>query len=137
MFIAMNPTFGPYPTRIDSFYYESLKKFGFKNAHLTDIFKIKRRGGKETEELFKDQGLINEAEKILAEEFSIIKPRVVILVGKSLKIVNFFNKNFGHLLNDVSLQTLMHYSYAVVWNKKDQFLLELSDISKTYKNNLP
>ena len=61
---------------------------------------------------------------------------MVVLVGKSLKIVNFFNKNFGHLLNGVPLKQLMHYSYAVRYAQKEKFLSELSKISTTYKNNL-
>lgn len=131
IFVALNPSFGTYPSEADRFYYRNLLKQGFGNAHLTDLFKLKRKNWS-IEELLKNSKLLREAEKYLAKEIKIIKPKFIVFVGTS------YRKTYEKVLVDLNLQHIAHQyipHYALRFNnhdKRKKFRRELRNTRKKY-----
>ena len=131
IFVAINPNFGAYPSKEDLFYYKNLKRQGFANAHLTDLFKIKRKN-ESAQGLLKDKTLLQEAKKYLAQELKIVRPKLVVGVGKSYK------KVYGAVFNELKIpkyEIIPHY--APQFNnqtKKKNFRKALRKVRVIYFN---
>ena len=106
LFLSINPSTGTFPSRVDKRYYKQLKQNEFKNAHLTDVFKQRAT---EWKKLAKDKDLVNEAKKFLEEEIKIIKPKLIVLVGKTYK------KFYYNILSNVDAETFVINHYANRW----------------------
>ena len=89
MFVGLNPATANFGGFHDTLYYESLRKFGFQNAHLTDIFKLKRVN-KDIDELLKRKDHKKEAKKFLREEIKILNPKIIILFFGHTIILRLF-----------------------------------------------
>ncbi len=106
MFIGLNPATANFGGFHDLLYYDSLKRFGFRNAHLTDIFKIKLTN-KNTRSYFERRDVKREARDILEKEINIIKPKVIYLLGD--KVEEIFKEFFPKL--KIPIKNIGHYSY--------------------------
>lgn len=111
IFLSINPSTGAFPSKVDNWYYRQLKKNGFANAHLTDVFKQRARVWKELRD---DDAARHEARRFLLEEIRIINPRLIVLVGK--KYLAFYND----ILKGVGIKTMpmAHYAYRYGSAKK-------------------
>jgi hypothetical protein len=109
--VALNPSYGKFPSRGDIFLYKCMKEYGFENAHLTDIIKHKLTGSEYTK-LKKNSQLFNQ---ILEENVRWLKREITILAG-DVKIVaigkeayDILNKYFKKNLVNI---VLPHYSWV-------------------------
>jgi hypothetical protein len=93
MFVSINPSCGTYPSRADLFYYRNLKRQGLANAHLTDVFKVKKKNF-DVKTMLQDRKLIAEAKRFMKEELAIIQPRLLVFVGKSKSYKKFYESFF-------------------------------------------
>ena len=110
IFLAINPSTGVFPSWVDEIYYRNLKKQGFANAHLTDVFKQRAKNWKD---LAKNKRIKHEAKEFLFKEIRIIQPKLVVLVGKGYK--HFYEE----LLSNVNIDKfpIRHYAFRY-GNKK-------------------
>jgi len=106
IFLGLNPSLGHFPSKYDKFFYEELRKNGFKNAHITDLIKIKAPN-KKINELLKNEKVLKEQLGFLIEEIKIIKPRIIVVLGKKCEEVFSKNKNFFSIILDVEEQSNM------------------------------
>ena len=84
VFLSINPSYGSYPSPADIFYYKNLQQQGLAKAHLTDLFKVKIKNH-ELDKMRANKTELARAIKLLGEELEIIKPKLIIGVGKSYK----------------------------------------------------
>lgn len=104
IFLSVNPSTGTFPSEADKRYYDELAKNGFANAHLTDVFKQR---SKDWKELDADADTKREARRFLLAEIDIIKPRLIVLVGKK------YEKLYSGMLRGVKVDTVAidHYAF--------------------------
>src|SRR3989344_1101126 len=127
VFLSINPSYGSYPSPADIFYYQNLQRQGFANAHLTDLFKIKIKNDG-LDEMLADKNEVSRAIKLLDEELKIIKPRLIVGVGKS------YEKLYKAVLGEkYPLVVIPHYAYATRYNKKQQFRSAMRALKVKYK----
>ncbi len=113
-------TRGNIPSSADLNFYELLKKYGFEDAHITDLVKCRGFAGRlSTEEL--ENCLL-----YLEEEIRILKPKLIIAVG---------NRAYGEMTENLNLRSICvekvtHYSYAFRFNKAEKIEEELRRISQ-------
>ena len=132
-FVSINPSFGTYPSKPDLFYYRNLKKQGFQNAHLTDVFKVKCKN-ENVKALLENRNLLREMEEILKKEIAIVRPKVIVGVGLS------YEKLYRHIFGkyNVTLLTIPHY--APQFNsasKQKQFSERLRMVRETLESTVP
>ncbi len=130
VFIGPNPSYNKFPTRHTNFFYEQLKINRFKNAHLTDLVKI-RTFNKDSENILNDKKVINKQLEFLREEFDIIKPKLIVILGactgwKGKKIKEILEENFRNIRNI----NIYHYTYVVRFFKKDEFIQQMKNVKK-------
>lgn len=130
MFVSINPSFGSYPSRADIFYYRNLRKQGFANAHLTDLYKIKNRN-KDIKTLFADSQLLDEAIKYMDKEIRIIQPKLIVGVGTSYrKLYESIFKKYK-----ISLEYIPHYAPQFNNDRREKlFRKKMRELAKKYKN---
>ncbi len=106
MFIGLNPATANFGGFYDKLYYESLRKFRFQNAHLTDIFKTKETNS-QIDKLLENKRLKDEAKGFLEIEINILKPKLIVLLGERVGklFFEFFPKTKIHS------EQIGHYSY--------------------------
>jgi hypothetical protein len=106
-FSGINPSFGHFPSKGDEFFYKSLKKFGFENAHITDLIKH-RLTNKEAKDLKIDSPLLLENLTWLKKELRILGNDVTIIaIGK--KAHKLLRAYFGRRVSDTWLR---HYAWV-------------------------
>ena len=130
MFVSINPSFGMYPSRADIFYYRNLKKQGFGNAHLTDVYKAKRRNV-DVRDLFNNKKLLEEAKHYLAEEIKIIQPKLIVGIGKS------YQQQYEGIFKKyrIPLGFIPHYAPQFANQRtKKRFRSALRSIKKQFKH---
>lgn len=125
VFASINPSFGTYPSKADIFYYETLRRQGFEDAHLTDVFKVKRKK-LNARDLLNDKSSIREAEKFLDEEMNIVKPKALVFVGRSKLYREFYERFFKRY--NLPKTLILHYAYAYRYNKKEEFEADVGKI---------
>ncbi len=127
VFLSINPSYGSYPSNPDIFYYKLLQQYGFANAHLSDLIKVKVKN-KEFEEIKNNEKELARAISLLTEELEIIKPKLVVCVGTSYK------KIYKSALGDkYPLEFIQHY--APQFNndeKRKNFELALKAVKSKY-----
>jgi hypothetical protein len=116
IFVGLNPATANFPSWHDKMYYRNLKTFGFKNAHITDLFKVRA-----TNQEVKDKMSgwdFKEAGKILKSEIETIEPRLIVLLGKSVEEI--YCKMFPpkEVKDTIKVLTTKHYAYRY-GSKKD------------------
>jgi hypothetical protein len=132
-FVSINPSFGTYPSKSDLFYYRNLKKQGFQNAHLTDVFKVKCKNDA-AKALLQNHKLLREMEDILKKEIAIVRPRMIVGVGLS------YEKLYRRIFEKYNIKLLMIPHYAPQFNsasKQKQFRKRLRIVRKTLERALP
>ena len=112
-FVGSNPSCSCFPTPYDKVFYKALKYMRFENAHLTDVLKVRVKG-EEVDEYFEDQDLLNRNLKYLSREFEIIRPKLVVAVGRRAEEI--LRKKFPRM----RIHRIMHYSYLRRF-KKDEW----------------
>ena len=115
VFIGPNPSYNRFPTKCTDFFYEQLEKNGFENAHLTDLVKI-RAFNKDSKNMLNDKNIINEQLEFLKEEFDIVKPKLIVVLGKgwkSKKVKEILEENF----KDIEIKNIYHYSSIIFQSK--------------------
>jgi len=129
VFIGPNPSYNRFPTRYTDFFYNQLRINGFKNAHLTDLIKI-RLFNKDAEIIFKNKNIINKQLSFLSKELDIIKPRLIIVLGKGSKSIivkETLEKNFTNL----NIKVVNHYSSIRFPKNKKKFIQEMRNVKKS------
>ncbi|OGE77423.1 MAG: hypothetical protein A3B91_05040 [Candidatus Yanofskybacteria bacterium RIFCSPHIGHO2_02_FULL_41_29] len=128
VFLSINPSYGSYPSPADIFYYENLQQQGFANAHLTDLFKVKIKND-EVDETLANKSELARAIKLLNEELEIIKPKLVVAVGKRHK--KLYESVIG---NKYPVYLIPHYSQRYNDNtKQKQFRSALRAVKVKYE----
>lgn len=129
MFVGLNPSKGKtkkektrFPTTYDNFLYKNLKKVGFKNAHLTDLIKIIMTK-REVNNFIKNKQEMEEQIKILEKEISIIKPKIIITMGRDCE---------GLLRKYVNKKVIYLIHYANRFNGKKELPKGMKKIKKEY-----
>jgi len=103
IFVATQPHLGEFPkTQNDRRLYVNMKKYGFNNAHLTDVVKCR---GRKFKELTKTE--VDNCIKWFDKEVRIVKPKVIIALGKKAFDVLIAIDRFKPLLG------LTHYSARI------------------------
>lgn len=125
IFVGLNPSRGKFPSKADDFFYEELKKNGFKNAHLTDLIKL-RATEKEVNSLLKNKEFICEQIEILKKEIEAIKPTLIVPMHD--KVRKILNKE----LKDYEIKYIPHYSHCNRWGKRDKFRNAIRGIKDRY-----
>lgn len=153
MFIAESPSssggtgiksasdnFGSTPA--DKLFFDIKKEFGLENCYTTDLVKCGKKNSKPT--LTK----ILNCRDYLQEEISIINPKVLVAVGKTIAFVNDGEKTsmpFKAFLEIFLNSTLpiiwtYHYSYIYRYKRNDRSMIEKyknqhNNIKKSLKTN--
>jgi len=124
MFVGSNPSCNKFPTRYTDFFYEQLEKNGFRNAHLTDLIKIRARNNDADAVIDKT---FNEQIKFFEEEIKIIEPKIIVIMGKraerTLKKFNYENKR---------IEFIYHYSSIRFPKNIPGFISGMKKIKKLY-----
>lgn len=127
MFVGPNPSCNKFPSKDTDFFYNQLKKNGFKDAHLTDPIKIRAKNNEADTVIGKT---FNEQIKFFKEEIDIIKPKLIVIMGdrakKTLKKFNYEDKRFRHIY---------HYSTHGFPKNIKGFIKDMKLISKLYFKN--
>ena len=77
VFVAAQPSMSVFPTRWDERLYYCMAKYGFNNAHLTDLVKCRGEPGKDLSEMEVDRCI-----GWFEAEVEIVDPQVVVALGK-------------------------------------------------------
>jgi hypothetical protein len=108
IFTGINPSYGRFPNKAVIFFYDCLKKYGFKNAHLTDIIKS-RLTRRQSNQIKANTKILKIYLNWLKQELKIIdkdmKIKIVAIGRDAYKILkeNFRNQLIG---------LLRHYSWV-------------------------
>lgn len=113
-FVGSNPGCSCFPTPYDKVFYKVLKDMGFKNAHLTDVLKIRAKG-EDVDKYFKDRALLDKNLEYLSREFEIIQPKLVVAVGGRAEEI--LRKKFPRM----EIHRIMHYSYLRRFKKDERY----------------
>ncbi len=119
MFVCPRPSTGGFDKAVESFY-KLLRRYGFSNAHLTDMVKCRSKAG----EISRTE--VENCLPFLNKEIEILKPRIIIAVGDAVY------KELKDKFHNVT--KIPHYSYAYRWEKKKKLEMLLKKISKNQKD---
>lgn len=122
LFIALNASFGRFPSDGDKLLYRNLKKYGFQNAHLTDIIKL-RLTRKQYDGIKKTNKKLYL--KILDEHINWLKKELYIIdKNLNVKIIAIGKESYKILKKyfeeKVLEKRLPHYSWVVSYSKDKQ-----------------
>jgi hypothetical protein len=114
-FVGQKPSTGKFPTNKDKLFYRLLGKYGFANAHITDLIKTR---GKTVAQMAKDE--LESNWSVFKKEIKILKPILIVAIG------NDVYDNLKSLIKKSILIKIMHYSYRYgkktnikLWLEKD------------------
>lgn len=120
-FVCQRPSTGHFPSKRDKLFYKLLKKYGFKNGHITDLVKTR---GKVIACIPKDEFELNWP--IFEQEIEILKPRLIVAIGS-----NAYNNLKGRT-RGIKLIKIIHYAFRYGDKEKIKRKLE-SDIKRVKK----
>ena len=127
MFVGSNPSYNTFPSKSTNFFYDQLKKNKFKNAHLTDLIKIRAKNNEADMVIDKT---FNKQIKFFEEEINIIKPKLIVIMGgrakRTLKKFNYKDKRFRYIY---------HYSSNGFPKNIKGFIRGMKLIKKLYLKN--
>ena len=128
MFVGLNPSTGAFPSKAVYLLYNSLRKNGLPNAHITDILKI-RLDRRLVEEAFANRELVQLHKGWLREEVRILKPNLIVALGKQALV-----KLKGWLPERCHSKIVMihHYSWAHRYGKEEVFTRDVAKIGGMY-----
>lgn len=126
-------------THADNLFREVKTKFGLENCYTTDLVKCGIPKGKPTNQK------INNCLNYLKQEIKIVKPKVIVAVGKDIKIEENgrlvskgnFSEFLKQKLETIHIVPTWHYSY--VWNRcqlrgKDRYNPQIPQIKPDKMN---
>jgi len=102
IFAAAQPTFGEFGTKGDRRLYRNMAKYGFEDAHLTDVVKCRGEKFKKLSEIETDNCI-----DWFDEEVRIVSPKAIIALG---------DKALGALMSKTNFQPVLgmtHYSARI------------------------
>lgn len=124
MFVGPNPSCNTFPSRYTDFFYDQLKKNGFKNAHLTDLIKIRAKND-EADMVIGET--FNAQIKFFKEEINIIKPKLIVIMGnrckRALEQFKYQDKRFVEI---------PHYSSIRFPKNREGFIKGMKCVKKLY-----
>ena len=125
-FVCQRPsTRGKIPNKADLLFYELMKKYGFEDAHITDLVKCRGIAGEiSTREI--DNCLL-----YLEEEIRILKPKLIIAVGR--KVYEVLTEKLE--LGSMRVEKITHYSYAFRYNRAEKLEEEFRRIREIYRSS--
>ena len=106
-----------------NFFFKELKLNKFKNAHLTDLVKIRTKGT-EADKVIEEN--LKKQKKYLDEEIEILKPKLIVVMGNRCK-------EFIEGLGYKNLHFIIHYSATRFTHHKKRFIKEMRDVRKKYE----
>lgn len=115
-FVCQRPsTRGNIPDQADLLFYDLLRKYGFEDAHITDLVKCRGIAGK-----ISDWEMRN-CLPYLEEEIRILKPKLMIAVGNEAYEVLTEKPEF----RSIRIERVTHYSHAFrykkIWKLEEEF----------------
>jgi len=105
-----------FPIKKVELFYELIEKYGFKDAHVTDLVKCRRKA-KEPMVPF------------LEQEIEILKPKLIVAVGKKVKRI--LEKKLAN--KEIEIECITHYAYR----SKDKNKRLKSDFSRLKEKLIP
>lgn len=128
--VCERPSTGTFPSNADKLFYKFIEKYGLEDAHITDLIKCrlkvtekgKTENKKEADNRFKRDA--KNCFKHLLEELKILKPEVIVAVGK--RAHGFLNDHLPAYKN--RLYQITHYSYALRYKKTDRLERDIKAI---------
>jgi len=116
MFVCPRPSTGSFDDAGSKLFYNLLKKYGFSDAHLTDMIKCRSKAGKMSS--LEVQNCL----PFLIKETEILKPHRIIAVGDEVY------QDLKNLFDNV--KQIYHYSYAHRYGKADKLEMQLRRLSE-------
>lgn len=120
-FLGLNPSTGASFSEQDKLFYDLLKDNGFANAHITDWIR-RRISHNRVKSTLTDMRITKQETEFLRRELDILKPIMVVKVGKSWdgEWDELFSKTQGEKIDsflrkasrneDLVIETIIHYS---------------------------
>jgi len=127
-FIGSNPSKNPSKNSSSvDFFFKELKLNKFKNAHLTDLVKIRTKNTEADKIIEKN---LKKQKRYLDEEIEILKPKMIVVMGRRCKkfIEGLRYKNCHFIIHYI-----IHYSANRFPNYKKKFIKEMRDVKKKYE----
>jgi hypothetical protein len=128
VFVCERPSMrgGRAPDEWDLQFYSFLKKYGFGNAHITDL--VKCRGLARAKEEISDY--VENCLPFLKEEIEILKPKLLVAVGKvAYKVLN---NRIKPQYPNLKIERITHYSYAFRYNKPAKIESDFEKLKKLW-----
>lgn len=136
VFVCLNPSLGSFPSKSVLIFYRALKKYGFQNAHLTDVIKV-RLSPKQYYKVKKNKVLFN---KLLERHIKWLKKELRIIDKKfNFKIVAIGNEAYYLLKKYFKLNIvgkIYHYAWAGRYKKSRQFENSMRKIAQVINTNI-
>jgi hypothetical protein len=133
IFAGINPSYGRFPNKPVMFFYECLKKYGFENAHLTDIIKS-RLTRQQSNQIKRNTKILKINLNWLKQELKIIDKDIKVkIVGLGRDPHKILKENFPKQLISAFLH---HYSWVESYSeakrkeKRKKFEEEMKNIKK-------
>ncbi|MEM3407074.1 MAG: uracil-DNA glycosylase family protein [Candidatus Aenigmatarchaeota archaeon] len=118
-FVCEQPSTGTFPTGADKLFYGLIEKYKFEEAHITDFIKCKGKVDKirnvEIENCF----------PFLKEEIKILKPKIIVAVGKKV-----YEELKNRKIEGITFKKIMHYSYAYRYKKEKILENQFDELAK-------
>jgi len=90
-----------FPTKKVKLFYKLIEKYGFKDAHITDLVKCRRKAKEPMDKM------IQNCLHFLEQEIEILKPKLIVAVGKKVKRI--LEKKFAN--KEIEIVYITHYAY--------------------------
>jgi uracil-DNA glycosylase len=136
-FVGLNPATGRFPSEATDLLYDELRANGFQQAHVTDLAKVRATVGDDTERLFKDEAFIARQRAYFAEELAILRPRLVVPMGK--RTADLLAKwrtvwwRRGGLSDGIQVERIPHFAQRVPTEaSRSEFRERLSKVRERY-----
>ena len=123
IFVCERPSVagGTFPRKQSFSFYKLLKKYGFENAHITDLCKCRGKANNLTEKQ------IDNCFYYLEEEIRMLNPKLIVAVGD-----NVYDELVRRLKlpQTTRLEKITHYSYASRFAKVEKLEDDLKKLQK-------
>ena len=124
MFVCQRPASGgTFPSKADKLFYKYLSRYGFEDAHITDLVKCSDKAGK------LDSATVRNCLPILVEEIGLLKPDLIVAVGKDTE--KEIEKQVKPRLDPgVQVEEIYHYSYVSRYGREKKLRKQMRRIAK-------
>lgn len=116
MFVCPRPSTGSFDDPGSLLFYKLLRKYGFSNAHVTDMVKCRSKAGKMS------SLEIQNCLPFLIRETEILRSKTIVAVGDEVY------RELKDLFDGIT--QIYHYSYAHRYNKTDRLEMQLRRLSE-------